>query len=50
MHQLDGNSADHSQMVREIDQHREAMEAQGLEPEQKRLEAVWLEAMKAQGA
>ncbi|BAN49889.1 DUF3087 domain-containing protein [Metapseudomonas resinovorans] len=50
MHQLDGNSADHSQMVREIDQHREAMEAQGLEPEQKRLEAAWLEAMKAQGA
>lgn len=46
MHQLDGNSSDLSQMVREIDAHREAMLAQGLEVEQNRLEAEWLDAVK----
>lgn len=43
MHQLDGNLSDLSQMVREIDAHREAMEAQGLDVEQNRLEPEWLE-------
>ncbi|GIZ13698.1 DUF3087 domain-containing protein [Pseudomonas sp. NCCP-436] len=46
MHQLDGNSSDLSQMVREIDQHRELMEARGLEVEQTRLDPVWLEAVR----
>jgi hypothetical protein len=46
MHQLDGNSADLSHMVREIDAHREAMQAQGLDPEQSRLQDEWLEAVK----
>ncbi|WJN58222.1 hypothetical protein OH686_05715 [Pseudomonas sp. SO81] len=46
MHQLDGNSADLSHMVREIDAHREAMQAQGLDPEQSRLQGEWLEAVK----
>ena len=46
MHQLDGNSADLSQMVREIDDHREAMLARGLDPEQSRLDGAWLEAVK----
>lgn len=46
MHQLDGNSSDLSQMVREIDAHREAMEAQGLDTQQNRLEADWLVAVK----
>jgi hypothetical protein len=46
MHQLDGNLSDLSQMTREIDRHREAMEALGLDVEQNRLDPVWLEAMK----
>jgi hypothetical protein len=46
MHQLDGNLSELSQMVREIDQHREAMEAQGLDIEQSRLDPNWLEAVK----
>nr|WP_271412264.1 DUF3087 domain-containing protein [Pseudomonas sp. Q1-7] len=47
MHQLDGNLSDLSQMTREIDLHREAMEAQGLDIEQNRLDPAWLAAMKA---
>ncbi|MFZ6046892.1 DUF3087 domain-containing protein [Pseudomonas sp. CR3202] len=46
MYQLDGNLSDLSQQVREMDQHREAMEAQGLDPEQNRLEPAWLGAVK----
>lgn len=46
MHQLDGNSSELSQMVREIDAHREAMQAQGLEVEQNRLDPAWLERVK----
>ncbi len=46
MFQLDGNLTELSQMVREIDQHREAMEAQGLDIEQSRLDPSWLEAVK----
>src|SRR5690606_23700338 len=46
MHQLDGNSSELSQMVREIDAHREAMEQRGLDTEQKRLNPAWLEAVK----
>ncbi|WP_369958962.1 DUF3087 family protein [Pseudomonas benzenivorans] len=46
MHQLDGNSGELSQMVREIDSHREAMQQRGLEPQQSRLDPAWLEAVK----
>ncbi|UVE18895.1 DUF3087 domain-containing protein [Pseudomonas sp. LS44] len=46
MHQLDGNSSELSQLVREIDTHREAMEAQGLDPTQDRLDPAWLETVK----
>ncbi|MHA6494395.1 DUF3087 domain-containing protein [Pseudomonas borbori] len=46
MHQLDGNSSDLSQMVREIDTHREAMLAQGLDTEQRRLDPHWLDVVK----
>ncbi|MCY1281666.1 hypothetical protein D9M68_372990 [compost metagenome] len=49
MHQLDGNSSELSQLVREIDAHREAMLAQGLDPEQNRLEAAWLAAVRRFG-
>jgi cytochrome c biogenesis protein ResB len=47
MHQLDGNSSELSQMVREIDAHREAMEQRGLDIEQTRLDPAWLERVKA---
>lgn len=50
MHQLDGNTSELSQMVREIDAHREAMLAQGLETEQNRLDLQWLAAVKQAGA
>ena len=49
MHQLDGNLSELSQLVHEIDQHREAMEALGLDVEQNRLDTAWLEAVKAYG-
>lgn len=46
MHQLDGNSGELSQLVREIDTHREAMQQRGLDPQQNRLDPAWLEAVK----
>ncbi|HSX71316.1 MAG TPA: DUF3087 domain-containing protein [Pseudomonas sp.] len=46
MHQLDGNSSELSQMVREIDAHREAMQQQGLDPQQNRLDPAWIDAVK----
>lgn len=46
MHQLDGNSAEQSAMVREIGAHRDWMVAQGLDPDQTRLDAGWFEAIK----
>ncbi|AOE86637.1 DUF3087 domain-containing protein [Pseudomonas sp. TCU-HL1] len=49
MHQLDGNSADLSHHVCEIDQHRETMQALGLEVEQNRLDPAWLDAVKGYG-
>jgi hypothetical protein len=46
MHELDGNSSDHSQLIREMDLHKERMEALGLDIEQTRLNPAWLEAVK----
>ncbi|QLC74244.1 DUF3087 domain-containing protein [Pseudomonas sp. LPB0260] len=46
MHQLDGNSGELSQLVREIDAHREAMAQRGLDPQQQPLDPAWLEAVK----
>lgn len=46
MHQLDGNSSGLSQMVREIDAHRERMLALGLDIEQTRFEPSWIETLK----
>ncbi|HBX57582.1 DUF3087 family protein [Pseudomonas sp. UBA2684] len=46
MYQLDGNSSDLSQMLREIDQHQASMQAQGLEVSQPRLDPAWLAAVK----
>ena len=47
MHQLDGNSSDHSQLIREVDQHLERLQAQGLDAEQTRLQPEWLAALNA---
>ncbi|MEO4047824.1 DUF3087 family protein [Pseudomonas sp. CAU 1711] len=46
MLQLDGNSSELSQTLREIDAHREAMQARGLEVQQLHLDPAWLEAVK----
>ena len=46
MHQLDGNSSDHGQLAREMEQHKVRMEALGLDTEQTQLDPAWLEAVK----
>lgn len=47
MHQLDGNTSALSSLTREIDQHREHMEAQGLDLDQTRFDSAWLTSLKA---
>lgn len=49
MHQLDGNTSEISQMLREIDAHCETMQVQGLDLEQNRLDPAWLAAVKQAG-
>jgi hypothetical protein len=46
MHELDGNSSDHSQLTREMDQHKARMEALGIETDQTQLNPAWIEAVK----
>ncbi|MGE8064881.1 DUF3087 domain-containing protein [Pseudomonas sp. NPDC089569] len=46
MHHLDGNSSDHGQLGREMQQHEARMQALGLDIEQTRLDPVWLDAVK----
>lgn len=46
MYQLDGNSSGLSQMVHEIDQHKAAMEARGLDSEQTTLYPGWIDSVK----
>ncbi len=46
MHLLDGNTSSLDQMADEVEQHRIAMQAQGLDPEQLRLDRQWLELVK----
>lgn len=46
MYQLDANSSALSQMVHEIDLHKARLEALGINTEQTRLEAAWLDAVK----
>ncbi len=46
MHQLDGNLGEMSQMVHDIDRHKERMAEQGLDTEQTRFDPQWIEAMK----
>ncbi|WP_285373795.1 DUF3087 domain-containing protein [Pseudomonas sp. lyk4-TYG-107] len=46
MHELDGNSSDHAQLRREVEAHKERMQALGLEIDQKRLDPAWLQTLK----
>lgn len=46
MHELDGNSSDHSQLVREMDLHKARMDELGIDTDQARLDPAWLEAVK----
>ncbi|PCM48731.1 hypothetical protein CP335_15575 [Pseudomonas fluorescens] len=46
MHELDGNSSDHAQLHREVEAHKERMQALGLEIDQKRLDPAWLQTLK----
>lgn len=46
MHELDGNSSDHAQLHREVEQLKERMQALGLDTQQTRLDPAWLEALK----
>lgn len=46
MHQLDANSSSLVEVRAEIDRHREAMEMQGLDLDQQRLEPGWIDAVK----
>lgn len=46
MHQLDGNTSSLDQMAGEIDQHKAAMQALGLDPAQSRLDPQWLDQLK----
>ncbi|SDU98052.1 Protein of unknown function [Pseudomonas vancouverensis] len=47
MHQLDGNSSDHGQLIREMDEHKERMEALAIDIDQTRFDPAWIEAMKS---
>lgn len=46
MHQLDGNTSSLSQMVHDIDRHKERMVALALDTDQYQLNPAWLEAVK----
>lgn len=47
MHQLDGNPSALSEMVHEINQHKERMDEMGLDSNQTQLNPAWLDAVKA---
>lgn len=46
MHQLDANSSSLLEVRAEIERHREAMQAQGLDLDQQHLEPAWIDAVK----
>lgn len=46
MHQLDANSSAHGQMLGEVERHLALLAEQGIDPQQERLEAQWLDAVK----
>ncbi|WP_025126363.1 DUF3087 family protein [Pseudomonas sp. PH1b] len=47
MHQLDANSSAQGQMLGEVERHLALLAEQGIDPQQERLDARWLEAVKA---
>lgn len=47
MHQFDGNTSEISQTVYEIDQHKQRMEALGIDCDQQSLNPEWIQAVKA---
>lgn len=46
MHQLDGNSSDHTQLSHEMEQHKQRMHTLNIDTEQTRLDPAWLAAVK----
>ena len=46
MHQLDGNTSSLSEVVAEINQHKERMEELGMNPDQPRLNPDWIDAVR----
>ncbi len=48
MHELDGNTGAHSELLRNSEQHKERMTALSIDPQQTRLDQAWIEAVKAQ--
>ena len=50
MHQLDGNSSDHSQLFHEMDQHKTRMQELGIDTEQTQFHPAWLDAVKPTAA
>ena len=50
MHHLDGNSSALSQMIAEINRHKESMAALGMDTEQSQLDPAWLETVKKANA
>ncbi|MGC5702121.1 DUF3087 domain-containing protein [Pseudomonas sp. NFXW11] len=47
MHQLDANSSAHGQMLGEVERHLALLAEKGIDPQQERLDAQWLAAVKA---
>ncbi|HHX35798.1 MAG TPA: DUF3087 family protein [Gammaproteobacteria bacterium] len=46
MHQLDANSSEISQMVAEVDAHKQQMEELGIDADQQALDPAWIQAVK----
>lgn len=46
MHQLDANTSEISQMVREVDEHKQRMQELGMECDQQTFDPAWIQAVK----
>lgn len=47
MHHLDGNTSEISQMVHEVDQHKQRMQERDIDCDQQVLESAWIQAVKS---
>lgn len=47
MHHLDGNTSEISQMIHEVDEHQQRMQALGIDIDQQALDPAWIQAVKA---